>query len=254
MQDTSTLLLNLLLVGVFLAGIGILWVLPVVLGVRWARRKGYSTLWMLFGLHPIGAWIVAAVMQLLPPRVRCSSCHQPFDQRFVRCPFCETPAHVSADALPPPAVEAVVETPTPRPHKPSARSAPRSNVGMLVVLSLSAGALLLGCSGLVAFVFFVRVVREDVEPALPSATSALTEASEPPPGIREFPANGTAVAADTPLDVGQSLHGEWAGTWYVVEVREVLPDGNVKVYWTDWRHDEILPRSRLQLPSASETP
>ncbi|MBC8870158.1 MAG: hypothetical protein H8E44_12115 [Planctomycetes bacterium] len=69
-------------------GVLLLWALPVWLGLRWAKRKGYSPLWMLFGLHPIGAWIAAAIMQYLPPKSRCPACERFIRNDFVVCPHC----------------------------------------------------------------------------------------------------------------------------------------------------------------------
>jgi hypothetical protein len=48
-----------------LAGVGIpiIWILPIVLGVRAARRKGVSPHWMWFGVHPLGAWIAFLIIR-----------------------------------------------------------------------------------------------------------------------------------------------------------------------------------------------
>ena len=69
-------------------GVLIFWALPVWLGIRWAKAKGYSPLWMLFGLHPIGAWIAAAVIQVLPVRERCPECQDFVRADFNVCPHC----------------------------------------------------------------------------------------------------------------------------------------------------------------------
>jgi len=39
-----------------LISISIFWVLPIVLGVKAARKNNRSPHWMWFGVHPFGAW------------------------------------------------------------------------------------------------------------------------------------------------------------------------------------------------------
>lgn len=73
---------------VVVGGVLLLWALPVWLGLRWAQQKGYSRLWMLFGLHPLGAWITAAIMQVLPARSRCEECGRFVRDDFAVCPYC----------------------------------------------------------------------------------------------------------------------------------------------------------------------
>lgn len=57
------------LFGIMVA-IGVFWVLPITLGVRSAKRKGYSPLWMGFGIYPVAGWILLLVFVCLPPRAR----------------------------------------------------------------------------------------------------------------------------------------------------------------------------------------
>lgn len=64
------------------------WVLPVILGVRFATRKGYSPHWMWFGLHPMGAWVTFIVMCCLPQRARCPACSQFVSPKYSICPYC----------------------------------------------------------------------------------------------------------------------------------------------------------------------
>jgi len=53
----------------------VVWVLPVVLGIRAAQRKGLSPHWMWFGLHPLGGWVTWAILQFgIPPRATCARC------------------------------------------------------------------------------------------------------------------------------------------------------------------------------------
>ena len=49
-------LLTLVVTGAFLA---IFWVLPIVLGLVWAKRNKISPHWMWFGIHPVGGWLAS---------------------------------------------------------------------------------------------------------------------------------------------------------------------------------------------------
>ena len=71
----------------------VFWILPVWLGIRWARQKGYSPLWMLFGISPVGGWIAAAILQYLPPRIRCAQCGRFVQRDFSACPWCRSNLH-----------------------------------------------------------------------------------------------------------------------------------------------------------------
>jgi hypothetical protein len=75
------------LVGAAMA-IALLWVLPITLGIHQARKKNYSPLWMLFGIHPLGGWIAFIVLACLPPRVQCRNCGGFVAINFRVCPFC----------------------------------------------------------------------------------------------------------------------------------------------------------------------
>ena len=44
----------------------VLWLYPIVNGVKAARRRGLSPHWMWFGIHPLGAWIAFAVLRWGP--------------------------------------------------------------------------------------------------------------------------------------------------------------------------------------------
>jgi hypothetical protein len=67
----------------------VLWVVPITWGVRMARRKNYSPLWMLVGIHPLMGWIALIVLACLPRRRECSNCGGfPFDY-FRICPYCQ---------------------------------------------------------------------------------------------------------------------------------------------------------------------
>lgn len=78
------LMLVLVVVGVIVIG----WVLPIAFGVSIAKRKNYSPLWMLFGIHPMGGWIALIVLACLPPRRQCDNCGGFVESHFRLCPFC----------------------------------------------------------------------------------------------------------------------------------------------------------------------
>jgi hypothetical protein len=44
-------------------GLPIVWILPIVLGIRAARRKGISPHWMWFGVHPLGGWLAFLILR-----------------------------------------------------------------------------------------------------------------------------------------------------------------------------------------------
>jgi len=67
------------------------WVLPITLGIKCARRKGVSTQWMWFGIHPLGGWIAFIVLNALTPRVQCLNCGGMVGANFWQCPFCHSP-------------------------------------------------------------------------------------------------------------------------------------------------------------------
>jgi hypothetical protein len=50
-------------------GVLALTIIPVVLGIKAAKRKGVSPHWMWFGLHPLGGWIAYLVIRSRPDRV-----------------------------------------------------------------------------------------------------------------------------------------------------------------------------------------
>ena len=68
--------------------IGALWVLPIWLGIRAARKNNRSALWMWFGAHPLGAWIAFAVLHFLPPLKQCSQCGEKAKSHAKICPYC----------------------------------------------------------------------------------------------------------------------------------------------------------------------
>jgi ribosomal 50S subunit-recycling heat shock protein len=65
---------------------------------------------------------------------------------------------------------------------------------------------------------------------------------------------GEAVTAATPLKPGDVLQVEWGKTWWAAKVVSLEPDQQVKIHYIGWAdfHDEVVPRSRLQLDPQAE--
>jgi hypothetical protein len=91
MQEESiqSNVLALIIVLVVILAVLSLWITPVVLGVRFAKKKGYSPHWMWFGLHPVGAWVVFIVMVCLEKRIQCPNCGGFIGANFRICPYCQ---------------------------------------------------------------------------------------------------------------------------------------------------------------------
>ncbi|MGI9244327.1 MAG: hypothetical protein ACR2RV_26245, partial [Verrucomicrobiales bacterium] len=60
---------------------------------------------------------------------------------------------------------------------------------------------------------------------------------------------GVPVSDSTSLDVGQCLQVKWGEKWWAAEVISLEDDGWVGIHYVGWTetHDEIVPRSDLQL-------
>jgi Zn finger protein HypA/HybF involved in hydrogenase expression len=92
---------DVLLATLFVLGmIGLLWVLPISLGIRAANRKGYSPHWMWFGIHPVGGWIAAIVLMSLPARVQCRNCGGFVARYFRLCPHCHAELEAQSGQMP----------------------------------------------------------------------------------------------------------------------------------------------------------
>jgi hypothetical protein len=62
---------------------------------------------------------------------------------------------------------------------------------------------------------------------------------------------GKPVEADSVVEVGARLLGEWAGKWVPLKVLAVNADGMIRIHWDGWsdQWDEDVPRSRLRFPA-----
>lgn len=73
----------------FIAMVGIFWVIPIYYGSNNLKRKGYSTNWMWFGIHPLSGWIMFMISLNLHQRPRCGKCHNFAPSiKYQKCPYC----------------------------------------------------------------------------------------------------------------------------------------------------------------------
>jgi hypothetical protein len=74
---------------IFTLLIFILWVVPIWLGLKWAKIKGVSKLWMLFGIHPFFGWIAFLVLRYgIDPRKQCYKCKESIKIEAQICRHC----------------------------------------------------------------------------------------------------------------------------------------------------------------------
>jgi len=82
-----------------------MWVLPIYLGIRAAKRKHYSPHWMWFGVHPLTGWAACIVLHCLSARVACPGCAEYVGQKYRICPYCQASTAKSGDVVDATAVE-----------------------------------------------------------------------------------------------------------------------------------------------------
>lgn len=80
---------------VFLA----IWITPIPLGIRVAKRKHRSPHWMWFGFHPISGWIAFVVLQSLPSLKECPNCGETAKAHARVCPYCLTSFETDSQPL-----------------------------------------------------------------------------------------------------------------------------------------------------------
>jgi uncharacterized membrane protein YhaH (DUF805 family) len=51
-----------------------IWIVPIPLGIKKAKKKGHSPHWMWFGVFPIYGWLVFLILCLVPKIKRCTNC------------------------------------------------------------------------------------------------------------------------------------------------------------------------------------
>ncbi|MGB5982718.1 MAG: hypothetical protein WBG46_11300 [Nonlabens sp.] len=75
----------LLFVGIVIC----LWVIPIWFGIKWAKIKGVSRLWMLSGIHPFFGWIAYLVLRYgVDPRKQCEMCKESIKIGAYICRYC----------------------------------------------------------------------------------------------------------------------------------------------------------------------
>lgn len=67
-----------------------LWVLPIYLGIKIAKRKNISPLWMWFAIHPVFGWIAVLVLNSAKTRKICPNCKETLKSHAKICPYCLT--------------------------------------------------------------------------------------------------------------------------------------------------------------------
>lgn len=65
------------------------WVIPIWFGLKWAKIKGVSRLWMLFGFHPFTGWITYLILRYgIDPRKQCDKCKEQIKMEAQICRYC----------------------------------------------------------------------------------------------------------------------------------------------------------------------
>ncbi|MBC3759558.1 hypothetical protein H7U19_14165 [Hyunsoonleella sp. SJ7] len=65
------------------------WFIPIWYGIKWAKIKGVSKLWMLFGIHPMTGWIVFLILRYgIDPRKQCDKCKESIKIEAQICRYC----------------------------------------------------------------------------------------------------------------------------------------------------------------------
>ncbi len=66
----------------------IFWILPIWMGLRFAKQRNRNPMWMWFGLIPVLGWIVCSVLYSLPPLKQCPQCGEMVLDSAQLCRFC----------------------------------------------------------------------------------------------------------------------------------------------------------------------
>ena len=75
--------------GVVVLIIFFLWVIPIWFGLKWAKIKGVSKLWMLFAIHPMLGWIAFLILRYgIDPRKQCDKCKESIKIEAQICRYC----------------------------------------------------------------------------------------------------------------------------------------------------------------------
>lgn len=85
-----------------------LWVMPIVLGIKVAKKNHRSLHWMWFGVHPMTGWIALLVLYFAAPQKECPNCGEHSKPHAKVCPYCTVPFDQSAQIDRPRNVRAIV--------------------------------------------------------------------------------------------------------------------------------------------------
>ncbi len=86
MENTIDVLIGYLIVILI---IFLFWVIPIWFGLKWARIKGVSKLWMLSGIHPLTGWIAYLILRFgIDPRKQCDKCKESIKIEAQICRHC----------------------------------------------------------------------------------------------------------------------------------------------------------------------
>lgn len=66
----------------------IFWILPLILGLNLATKKGITRKWMLFAIHPFSAWIGYLIISLKRPKRPCPCCDKKINTEAKVCSYC----------------------------------------------------------------------------------------------------------------------------------------------------------------------
>lgn len=143
--------------GLAFMGALLIWITPIVVGVKSAKSKGLSPHWMWFGVHPLGGWIAYIVVACRRGRdAMCTSCGHTWALSFGFCPTCGAQLRPTL-GHPQAALGSVVV-----PSSPSGPVALQSTVGPApdplrpkVVTVLGVLGIIVGVSGIIGLPFSI---------------------------------------------------------------------------------------------------
>jgi hypothetical protein len=85
----ETIFQGVLSILVPIAVIFFFWFLPIRLGLKWAKIKQVSKLWMLFGFHPMMGWIAYLILKYgIDSRKQCDKCKESIKIEAQICRYC----------------------------------------------------------------------------------------------------------------------------------------------------------------------
>ncbi|GEM_PF-1145983 len=135
-----------------------IWITPIVLGIRAARRNNRSPHWMWFGIHPFGGWIAFVLLAALPPLRRCPRCGEKSRMQAWMCPYCLMPLTPDGQLPNPRPSEAAPPALAHRPSPANLQARLRTNllIGRVMVVFLTFVLVLVYAS-----VFITAVLQGD---------------------------------------------------------------------------------------------